>query len=241
VTLISPGTLRYQSCVTIPTRHIFELLFEKRADRRQEVAARLYSIFFQSPYTRAAAGYILDAEYHEVLCKGGQWKISSMKANKLGPKNTHWEFEEPDPIHSTSYLRLGFDGHPVTFSMCPLPNNAVYSTLPKKEYVQSSQLLLIDGYYYPSSPSEETLDSFIYEASSKTATIFQATVGGKQSVKQGGIEWLLSLGVEKFRFIAVTAPGMTLNFPFPNQWRTGVVPSIPDKYVLVLDSKSLLT
>ena len=89
-------------------------------------------------------------------------------------------------------------------------------------------------HYYPSSSwtSEETLDSFIYEASSKTATIFQATVLKKHSVKQGGIEWLQGLGVETFRFIVVTAPEMPLDssFPFSNQWRTELPsPSIPDK------------
>jgi hypothetical protein len=236
--LISAGTFRDEPSVTIPTRYIYDLLIERRSVHKPEAAARLYSIFIWNRYTRSAAGYILNDGYHDVLCKGGQWRISSMKERNPSPKYTHWTFRAEEPDGPDLYLRLGFEGHSITFSTCKLPDSTTYSALPMKEYVQLPQLPLIDGYYRPSSPSAETLDSFIFEARSKTATIFQATVAKKHSVKQGGIEWLLSLGVQKFRFIAVTAPGpeVTLDFPFPNEWRNGEVPIIPDKHVLVLES-----
>ena len=233
LTLISAGKYRNIANVTIPTRHIYHLLMENCSDGlTRQAASRLYEIFIRNR-TRSAVGYMLDENYHEVLCKGGQWRISSMKGSKPGPKFTHWTFqgEEPD-----MYLRLGFEGNLITFNTCQLPDSTTYSALPIIEYAQGSHLSLTDGYYRPSSPSAQTMDSFIYEASSKTATIFQATVETRPSVKEGGIVWLQRLGVQKFRFIVVTAPEGTLDFPFPNQWHNGVVPHIPDKYVLVLES-----
>lgn len=168
-----------------------------------------------------------------------------MKANRSGPKYTHWK--GLDSSHATAdsikYLRLGYEGHPITIGTHQLPDNTPYTALLLREYQPLSPLSLIDGCYYyhrpsSSSPSdsEETLGSFIYEANNKTVTIFQVTVSRKNSVTQGGIEWLQSLGVETFRFVAVTAPKTPLDVSFPNEWRSGVVPSIPDKYVLVLDS-----
>jgi len=124
-----------------------------------------------------------------------------------------------------------------TIDIQPLPDDNKYKGLPYRDYLSVSKLALIDGCYYrPSSGSEETLDGFIYEAATKTATIFRATVSKKHSVKEGSIEWLQSLGVETIRFVAVTPPETPLDLPFPNKWRTPVVPSIPDKYFLVCDS-----
>ena len=197
VALISAGTRRDQVVVAIPTRYLYELLIKRFSGVRQQAAARLYEVFMRNPYTKSAAGYMLDGEYHRVLCKGGQWQISPMKSsNKAGRKFTHWTFqgEEPDTSVTPLYLRLGFEGQIISFSTSKLSDDAMYSFLP---------------------PSEETLDSFIYEATSKTATIFQATVAKLRSVKEGGIEWLQGLGVERFRYIAVTAPRLTFKFFIP--------------------------
>ena len=151
-----------------------------------------------------------------------------MKANKPSPKFTHWTFqgEEPD---TSLYLRLVFEGRSISFSTSQLSGSPSYSDLPMRKYVQGSLLPLTDGYYCPISPSEKTFDSFIYEARTKTATIFQVTVRNVHSVKEGGIEWLRGLGVERFRYIVVTPPRLTLDFSFPNQWRGGVVPDISEK------------
>ena len=73
VALVSAGTHRNGVMVTIPTRHIYQLLIDRlRGASRQQVAARLYEIIISNPYTKSAAGYMLDGEYHRVLCKGGQ-------------------------------------------------------------------------------------------------------------------------------------------------------------------------
>ena len=59
----------------------YRLLIDRLRGARQQAAARLYEIIISNPYTKSAAGYMLDGEYHGVLCKGGQWQISPMKAN----------------------------------------------------------------------------------------------------------------------------------------------------------------
>ena len=236
IVLISPGAFRNDFRVSIPTRYIYEILRNTLSDRKLEAAARLYVMFIRTPFTRAGARYMLDDGYHDVLRKGGEWQIVRMVANRPGPKYTHWR--EPGSTTDVEYFRVGYEGHPITISMHPLSQDAIYQALPMRDYLPLSQLTLADGYYRPSSGSEETLDSFIYEASNKTATIFQVTVSKKHSVKQGGIEWLRGLGVETFRFVAVMPPQTPLDLPFPNRWRNSVVPSIPDKYILVLDSLS---
>lgn len=237
ITLISPGAERHEFEVTIATRFLYELLRDALSDRTLETAARLYNMFIRTRYTRSSAGYMLDDGIHNVFCKGGEWKIVRMVKHRPGPKYTHWK--NPNPTTDTAvveYLRVGHLGHPVVISPQPLPKDTTYEHLPYHEYLQLSNFSLADGYYRPASGSEETLDAFIYDASNKTATIFQATVSKKHSVKEGGIEWLQGLGVEIFRFVAVTPPDTPMDLPFPNKWRTSVEPLVPEKYILALDS-----
>lgn len=194
------------------------------SDCTLEAAARLYKMFLRIKYTRGSAGYMLDDGIHNVFCKGGEWQIVRMAANRPGPKYTHWK--NPEAATDVEYLRLGYQGHSITTDMQPLPQDTKYEGLPHREYICISKLALVGGNYYrPSFGSEETLNAFIYEAATKTVTIFQTTASKSHSVKEGGIEWLQSLGVETIRFIAVTPPETPLDLPFSNKWRTSVVPS----------------
>jgi hypothetical protein len=78
------------------------------------------------------------------------------------------------------------------------------------------------------------LGAFIYETACKTATIVQSTVLSSHSVKKGGILWLQSLGVQTFRYIAVTsAKDLLKDLPFPNAWNSAGGPSIPDKFLVL--------
>ena len=67
-------------------------------------------------------------------------------------------------------------------------------------------------------------------------TIFQVTTAKTHSVKEGGVKWLQGLGVERFRYIAVSTPNTPLDLPFPNEWNGSTGPSIPEKYLLTLES-----
>jgi hypothetical protein len=59
----------------------------------------------------------------------------------------------------------------------------------------------------------------------------------EHSVKEGGIRWLQSLGVEHFHYIAVSTPYTPLDLPFPIEWNNGPSgPLMPDKYILALES-----
>lgn len=79
-------------------------------------------------------------------------------------------------------------------------------------------------------------DAFVYESASNTATIFQVTTARTHAVKEGAIKWLLELGVEGFRYIAVTTPNTSIDLAFPNEWNTSAGPSISEKYLLTVDS-----
>jgi len=44
------------------------------------------------------------------------------------------------------------------------------------------------------------------------------------------------LGVEKFRYIAVSTPNTSIDLPFPKEWNGSTGPSIPEKYLLAVES-----
>jgi hypothetical protein len=111
----------------------------------------------------------------------------------------------------------------------------VYGDLPLKRFLPGGPLLLVDGYYCPFSRSQEMFDAFIYESASKTATVLQVTTAKSLSIK-GGVEWLQGLGVERFRYIAVSTPNTPIDLFFPNEWNTSTGPSIPEKYLLTVES-----
>ena len=94
----------------------------------------------------------------------------------------------------------------------------------------------MDGYYYPSSHLQETFDAFIYKLASKTATVLQVTTAKTHSVKEGGVKWLQGLGVEKFQYIAVSTPDTPIDLPFSNGWNAPPGLSIPEKYLLTIES-----
>ena len=231
--LISPGDVRYASAISIPTRYIYEMLRDTLSGHRGEAVARLYAIFVRRTGTGGGAGYMLSDGYHSVLCKGGQWKLLSMTSNPPGSKPTHWKEAVAEPPANIQYLRLGYEGHSITIGG-QLSKGTQYQPLKRKEYLPVSQFTLVNGwYYYPS--SDEKLDSFIYDEGINTATIFRAMDAETCSVKDSGtLEWLMSLGVEVFRFVAVMPPDPPLD-KLAAQCRT-LEPSISEKYILTLPS-----
>ncbi|KIL69261.1 hypothetical protein M378DRAFT_773366 [Amanita muscaria Koide BX008] len=233
---ISPGATRHDFQSTFPTRYIYEKFLDHLSTHKLEAAALLYDIFVQNPNTRAPAGLILEDAVNEVFPRGGQWSFVPMtKSNRTGKKYTHWK--DPNGSTTPQYLHLGYLGHHIAIGTTRHPVGTVYVALPLKFFLPGAPALqLVDGYYRPSSRLQETFDAFIYESASKTATVLQVTTGKAHSVKKGGIEWLQSLGVERFRYIAISTPNTPLDLPFPNEWNTSTGPSIPEKYLLTVES-----
>ena len=150
-----------------------------------------------------------------------------MKSNRMGKKYTHWK--GPNGPITPQYLHLGYLGHHIAIDTTRHPVGTVHVALPLKYFLLGELLRLVDGYYCPSSHAQETFDAFIYESASKTATVLQVTVG---KAKKGGVKWLQGLGVERFRY----TPKTPLDLPFPNEWNTSTRPSIPEKYLLTVQS-----
>ena len=161
-----------------------------------------------------------------------------MKSNCMGKKYTHWK--DPNGPITPQYLHLGYPGHHIAIDTTRHPVGTVYVALPLKIFLPGAPALqLVDGYYRPSSHSQETFDAFIYESASKTATILQVTTvttGKAHTVKKEGVKWLQGLGVERFRYIAVSTPNTPLDLPFPNEWSTSTGPLILEKYLLTVES-----
>jgi hypothetical protein len=157
---------------------------------------------------------MLEDAVNDVFFRGGEWSlVPMMKSNCTGPKYTHWK--DPNGPITPQYLHLSYLGHHIAIDTTPHPAGTVYVALPLKHFLPGGLLQLVDGYYYPSSHSQETFDAFIYESASKTATVLQVTTVKTHSVKEGGVKWLQGLGVERFRYIAVSTPNTPIDLPFP--------------------------
>ena len=233
IILLSPGSSRSAFESTFPTRYIYEKLRDKLSNHKLEAVARLYDIFVRNPKTKVPAGFMLEDAVNDVFFRGGEWSlVNMMKSNRAGPKYTHWK--DPKGPTSPQYLHLGYMGRHIAIDTNPNPVGTVYVPLPLVHFLTGAQLQLKDGYYYPSSRSQETFDAFIYESATTTATIFQVTTSKTHSVKEGGIKWLRDLGVQNFRYIAVSTPDTPLDLPFPNEWNSG--PLISEKYRLTVES-----
>lgn len=235
IVLLSPGSSRNAFESSFPTRYIYEKLRDSLSNRKLEAVARLYDMYIRVPNARANAGFMLEDAVNDVFFRGGEWSlVNMMKSNRTCPKYTHWK--DPKGPTSPQYLHLGYMGSHIAISTKPNPVGSVYVPLPLVHFLSSARLQLKDGYYYPSFRSQETFDAFIYESASKTATVFQVTTSNTHSVKEGGIKWLQDLGVKMFRYIAVSTPDTPLDLPFPNEWNVPSGPSIPEKYLLTVES-----
>jgi hypothetical protein len=235
IVLISPGTSRNTFESSFPTRYIYEKLRDSLSNHKLEAVARLYEMYVRVPNAKNSAGFMLEDAVNDVFFRGGEWSLVSMtKSTCTGTKYTHWKALKS--LTSPLYLHLGYMGRHIAIDTNLNPVGSMYRALPLVHFLNGAQLQSKDGYYHPSSRSQETFDAFIYESASKTATIFQVTTSRPHTVKEGGIKWLQGLGVEKFRYIAVSPPNTPLDLQFPNDWSTLPEPFIPEKYILTVES-----
>ena len=228
VALVSAGTHRNRVMVAIPTRHIYQLLIDRlRGASRQQVAARLYEIIITNPYTKSAAGYMLDGEYHRVFCKGGQWQISPMKANKPSPKFTHWTFSRWRTRYVT-VLSSCFRGTILLFQYVPAIRQPI---------------IFRSAHEKVSTRVSSTFDRWIllsYISLWGNIRLIQIrsehqdghNISGYRSESpfcQGGWRHWVAARVGCRGDVSLYSCNPTLDFSFPNQWRGGVVPDISEK------------
>lgn len=128
---------------------------------------------------------------------------------------------------------LGYQSHDIMISNDVLPDDARFSRLWVHHYIPGTKIHLEDGYYVSTLHSAPTMDAFIYDSATATASIIQVSTSDHHSVKGQGIKWLLSLGVKKIQYIAVLTSDTPLDLPFSNEWSGGL---ISDKYFIVLES-----
>ncbi|KAF8524245.1 hypothetical protein JB92DRAFT_3109660 [Gautieria morchelliformis] len=226
ILLISPQSNREMLEVSIPTRYIYKMLRDHLHIKTLQEASKLYQIFVRNAQTKASAGYIFE-DVHNLFCKGGEWRVTPLTRNNAGTVNTH--FKSPTANASPSYMCFGHDGDQVNIAPRRLPDNATFVPLACRRYLLGQMITLKNGYYQPA-PGQATLDGFIYDEASKTATMLQMTVATKHDVKTKGVEWLKNQGAEKLRLVAVTPPDTPIDLPVLNT----LVPHITEVYNLVV-------
>lgn len=237
---ISPSaTTRESYEFSFPTRHIYELLRNRLFTNKLEAAAYLYDIFIRNPNTKVPAGYLLEDAANDVFFRGGSWRVTPLvQSSRTGAKNIHWKYLELDRAPSSQYIHIGLLGASVKISSIAAAAETQYTPLRPIPFIpESPEVTLVDGYYYPTARHQSTFDAFIYEAATKTATVFQVTTSQTHSVSEKGFDWLWSLGARKFRYMAVTTPHTGIDLPFPKAWSDPQSRiCISEKYVLIVDS-----
>ena len=208
--LVTPQTDRINHRVELPTRYLYNKLTELGKFHALDAAFLLYQASKGVKETKAHAGFIYEDLIWYQLPLGGQWPVVSMKMTPKKKRYAHLLTtgnEEGD-----TYLRLG-QGAPFEFVTAPLPSGT-FGGLKKIFYMHDGKLVLETGFYVPQVKKEATFDGFVYDAEKRIATVFQAMVGEKHSVKTAGLEWLKGLGVEKVYYVGVTPVGQSLDLPF---------------------------
>ncbi|KAH8109905.1 hypothetical protein DFH11DRAFT_840452 [Phellopilus nigrolimitatus] len=235
ILLVLPSAFRDEFSITIPSKHVYDLLRQSRASQIEHAAAVLYNLFVRTPFARAAARYILDEEFQISLRNGGQWSIKPLTRFKADEQNVTWT--KPSSEAPSTWLCFGFEGKVLQISNTKLSGDP--QPITTTYFVHGQNLELKDGLYCPSVRNQGTFNSFIYEAQEKRATVFQATAGSSsRAVKEEGLDWLEKLGVKTFRFVAVAPPGSDVGFLFPRAKKTKPVEekhNVPDKYLLVFN------
>ena len=210
IVLVTPQTNRINHRVELPSRYLYDKLMRLAKLHALDAAFLFYQAFKGVKETKALAGYIYEDLIGYQLPLGGQWSVVSMKETLQKKRYIHlWTTgnEEGD-----TYLRLGL-GTPFEFVIFPLPSDT-FGGLKKIVYAHDSELVLETGFYVPQVTNEATFDGFAYDAEQRIATVFQATVGAKHSVKTASLNWLKDLGVEKVYYVGVTPVGQSLDLPF---------------------------
>ncbi len=210
IVLVTPQTNRVRHRVEIPTRYLYDKLTELGKLHALDAAYLLYQAFKGVKETKAPAGFIYEDLIGHQLPLGGQWPVVSMQ--KAPKKKRYVHLWTTGNEKGDTHLRLG-QVAPFEFVTAPLPSDT-FGGLKKIFYVHDGKIVLETGFYVPRVPNEATFDGFAYDAKKRIATVFQATVGAKHSVKTAGLEWLKGLGVEKVYYVGVTPVGQSLDLPF---------------------------
>ncbi|KAF8509908.1 hypothetical protein JB92DRAFT_473469 [Gautieria morchelliformis] len=227
ILLVSPQSNREMLEISIPTRYIYTMLRDHLHIKTLQEASKLYQIFVRNLQTKTSAGHIFE-DVHNLFCKGGEWQVTPLTRNNAGSVNTH--FKSPTANARSSYMRHGYHGHQVNITPRELPDTAEFVPLARRQYLLDQMITLENGYYQPA-PGQATLDAFIYDEASKTATMLQMTVATKHDVKTKGVEWLRNQGAEKFRLVAVIPPDTLIDLQVPST----LAPLITEVYNLVLE------
>jgi hypothetical protein len=221
----------------IPTRHLYNQVLGRLGQNRCEAAIQLYQLFSKHPKTMASAGYALDDAIHDLLSRGGSWELVQLSKGRPGPVNTHWK----TPHSSTDgfHLFLGGKGEIVVISSEPKPDTNTSAPQQLKMIPFRNNLqTLEDGYYCPEVSNQDTIDAFIYEATSRRATLFQSTASSNpHSFKGKVVKWLKGLGVQTFLYIAVTPPEINVDIAVPNDFREEICNCYQLTLTLDLDSR----
>ncbi|KAI0038280.1 hypothetical protein FA95DRAFT_1613506 [Auriscalpium vulgare] len=214
ILLVKPGATRGVAAASVPTAHLVRTVMDRLPLQQSEDRDQLYKLCLSDWHIRAAAQ---TAFAHDMLSQGGVWEVWPMTRD-LSQTLCHWRSDPSDRLaENASYLRLGdrddrqyvdiqkstkrpSRGNIAPFSVTIYPSDYNRDLVGERTYsrLQSS--------------SAAMFDSFMYDRSSETATVFEVTDRNPHDVKAQGLRWLRGHGVKRFRYIAITTHGTPVDF-----------------------------
>ena len=198
-------TDRSSPSLSIITKTVAGLLYERDSDARWQNARKLYRTLRADPHSRSTAGKLLEPPFHALCMKGASFQLYSMNA-KPGGRSRDTFTNDSTNYHTTLTLpgpqpRIVFNReHPIT-------------------------TLSANHYYQPTHGTQPSYDSFVFNPEEARFTLFQVTCGLTHPVHPKGINELIDLAAQlgvnepTFRFVAVIPEGDRVEFPVPKNRR----------------------
>ena len=228
--IIRPGRDRSIPLIQIASHYLACKVFNALGPKLTSKAEELFEVFNRNNDMKSPAGVLLNRAVKDRFSPGGYWKIKEMeKSQNRGRINQLWKLKASSTYNDTYLIA----NHPdILISNIPPAKNTTSQRLNVLFFPSNSSVKLVTGYYLPASKTEETFDSFYYDARLKKAIVLQVTTSSSHSMKAGGLKRLKDLGVKKISYVAVTPPMDDFDLPVPH----GYTDFVEKVYQLVLES-----
>lgn len=228
--IIRPGHHRSIPFIQIATHYLACKVFNALGPKLTAKAEELFEVFNRNNDMKSPAGVLLNRVVKDKFSSGGCWKIKEMeKSQNQGRINQHWKIKASSTYNDTYLIA----DHPhILISNIPPAKNTTSQRLNVLFFPSNSPVELVTSYYLPASKTEETFDSFYYDARLKKAIVLQVTTSNSHSMKAGGLKRLKDLGVKNISYVAVTPPMDGFDLPVPH----GYTDFVEKVYQLVLES-----
>jgi hypothetical protein len=206
---IAPTEVGLRFAFDFASEHVYNCVLESLRKTQANAAAKLYRLFLTNGKTKAPAGYMLEPAAQDILRDGGSFDIIRLEGSQAR-EYFHWKTPRNFTDDVQTQLHISSSGISVGKDReSPLGRPSMF------EFRKGGGRLELFGFYCPSSKNQATFDYLVYDPRDNHAWVFQVTTSPSHTVKEQGIKELLTRGVQKISYIAITSDSpATIDLPF---------------------------